>query len=78
MTTNLPLPGTLTLSDWADQAVFNLDSYGSFPKLVSDDLWQEWAVCFLLNTGLSNKGLPNPYGFDDWRLWAQRFCEVLT
>jgi hypothetical protein len=78
MKTNLPLPSTLTLRDWADQAVFNLDSYGAFPKLSDDKAWKEWAACFHLNTSLSSKGLPDPYGYDDWKLWAQRFCEVLT
>lgn len=75
--TNLPLPSTLSLRDWADQAVFNLDSFGSFPKLADENKWQDWAACFHLNVGLSTKGLPNPYGFDDWVKWAQRFCEVM-
>lgn len=77
MTTTIPLPTGLSLQDWADQAVFSLDSFGAFPKL-SDDNWQDWAACFHLNVGLSSKGLPSPYGYENWQLWAQRFCEVLT
>lgn len=78
MSTALPLPHAMTLHDWADQVVFSLDSYGSFPKLMDEQLWQDWGANLLLNVGLSSKGIPSPYGFAEWKPWAQRLCEVLS
>lgn len=77
MTTALPLPSTMTLQDWADQVVFCLDNYGLFPKL-NDANWHDWAACFLLTSSLGNKDVPDPYGFKEWKEWAQRFVQALS
>ena len=78
MSSPVPIPRGISLIDWADQVVFGLDSYGAFPHLQSESAWQDWAANFLLNGPLSAKGLPNPYEFDDWVQWADRFCAVLN
>lgn len=71
------LPTTLSLQDWADQIVLDLDSYGSFGRL--DDLtnWQNWAMQFLNNSSLG-RNFPNPYYFTNWRDWAERFVQTLA
>lgn len=76
MTARVTLPTGMGMSDWADQVVLDLDSFGSFGKLLGED-WQDWAVQFLNNSSLSNN-LPNPYMFDKWQHWAERFCEELS
>jgi hypothetical protein len=70
----ITFPTTLTLNDWADQIVLDLDSLGVFGKLV-DLEWQNWAAQFLNNQSLPSN-LPNPYSFDDWKEWAIRFSEA--
>lgn len=67
-------PTGLTLNDWADAIVLDLDRYGAFGRL-SDEDWQGWGVQFL-NNSLIGKNLPNPYGFLDWREWAERLCST--
>jgi hypothetical protein len=73
MTIALTLPTTLTLKDWADQIVLDLDRFGALSKLEDEVHWQDWALQFLMNidVGLT---LPDPYAFTDWRDWAERFC----
>ncbi len=66
------MPYNMTLTDWADQVVLDLDQYGAFSKLEGED-WQNWGVQFLNNNSLG-RYIPIPYGFTDWKEWAERFC----
>jgi hypothetical protein len=75
---NLTLPMGLELRDWADQIVLDLDSQGAFGKLMDETRWQDWAVQFVGNTGLSTYNPPIPYQFDDWETWAERFIDTLS
>jgi hypothetical protein len=74
---NITRPTGLTLRDWADQVVLDLDNYGAFGRLNRDSDWQNWAVQFLNNTTLG-RNLPNPYQFTDWRRWAERLAQMLS
>jgi hypothetical protein len=78
MSINLTLPQGLELRDWADQVILDLDSFGSFAKLMNDEEWKDWAVQFVGNVGLSRYNPPMPYQFDDWKLWAERFVYTLS
>lgn len=73
----LTRPHGMSLTDWADCAVLDLDLYGTFGKLMSESDWQNWGVQFLNNTSLG-RNLPNPYNFTTWREWAERMCESLA
>lgn len=72
----ITLPVNMTLQDWSDQVVLDLDKYGSFAKLIDDD-WRRWGIQFLANMGLGGYNLPNPYYFGDWPEWAERFCGAI-
>lgn len=74
---SLPLPTNMTLNDWADAAVPYLEQFDSIGRLMGDN-WQEWGARLTLALGLSGRLIPDPYSFSDWRVWAQRLCEVLT
>jgi hypothetical protein len=74
MSIRITLPGQLSLLDWADQVALDLDPYGSFGRLDNKDAWQEWAMN-ILNTSTIKGNFPVPYDFDDWRDWAERFCQ---
>lgn len=77
MSARVTLPTGMSLRDWADQVALDLDSYGAFGRLDVDSQWQNWAMQFLNNMSLGNN-FPNPYNFDSWRDWAERFCQTLS
>jgi hypothetical protein len=71
------LPTNLELIDWANQVILDLDPYGAFGRLSDEAHWQDWAVQFLNNTTIG-RNPPIPYAYDDWREWADRFCQSLS
>jgi len=71
------LPTGMELTDWANQVILDLDPYGAFGRLSDESEWQNWAVQFLNNTTIG-RNPPNPDGYDDWREWAERFCQCLA
>ena len=75
MTVRITLPTGMGLRDWADQVALDLDNYGALGRLDDVENWQNWAMQFLNNTTLG-RNFPLPYDFDDWREWAERFCQA--
>ena len=75
MRVRVTLPTHLTLRDWADQITLDFDSYGAFGRLEDENNWQNWAMQFINNLTL-RENFPIPYQFDDWREWAERFCQT--
>ena len=75
--TSVTHPVAISLIDWSDQVVYDLSAYGNFGKLNDEKQWQDWAAQFLNNPSLG-LNLPNPYRFDNWKEWAERFCEMLS
>jgi hypothetical protein len=76
MSLRVTLPTNLSLRDWADQITLDLDPYGAFGRLDIEDQWQNWAMQFLNNMTL-RENFPIPYNFENWRDWAERFCQTL-
>ena len=76
MSIQVTLPTGMGLRDWADQIALDLDPYGTFGRLDDEDQWQNWAMQFLNNMTL-RENFPIPYSFENWREWAERFCQVL-
>lgn len=75
MSLRVTLPTGMGLRDWADQITLDLDPYGTFGRLDDEDQWQNWAMQFLNNMTL-RENFPIPYSFENWREWAERFCQV--
>jgi hypothetical protein len=73
----ITLPTGMELLDWASQINLDLDPYGTFGRLDDPNRWQDWGVQFLNNTTIG-RNLPNPYGFTDWREWAERMVGSLS
>ena len=76
MSVQVTLPTGMGLRDWADQIALDLDPFGAFGRLDVEANWQNWAMQFLNNMTLK-ENFPIPYNFDNWREWAERFCQVL-
>lgn len=76
MSVRITLPTGMGLRDWADQIALDLDPYGAFGRLDDESNWQNWAMQFLNNMTL-RENFPVPYNFDNWREWAERFCQTL-
>ncbi len=70
-------PAIMGLRDWADCIVYDLSTYGALARLDDEDKWQEWALQFCVISGLSQKNVPNPFDFTDWREWGQRFVQMV-
>lgn len=75
--TTITRPQFMQLRDWADCVCLDLDAFGSFGRLERDSDWQNWAMQFFNNTTLG-RNFPDPYGFSDWRDWADRFAQGLS
>lgn len=76
MSIRVTLPRMMELRDWADQIALDLDPYGAFGRLSDETKWQDWAMQFVNNASLK-ENIPIPYLFDDWRVWAERFCQTV-
>lgn len=63
---------------WTAATGFNLEKFGATPILTDPQKWQDWGAAVLLLASLSGVVLPNPYEFENWQVWAQRFNEVLA
>ncbi len=71
------LPVGISLLDWADQITLDLENQMQPRKLLNVLEWQDWAVQFTVYGTLPGDQPPNPYQFDNWRDWAERFCDAV-
>ena len=70
-------PRHMTLKDWADSVILSVTDVWSFGKLEDENEWQGWAKAFVVANGYSQRNMPDPYQFTDWREWAQRAYPML-
>jgi hypothetical protein len=70
-------PRNMRLRDWADSVILSVTDVWSFGKLENEDEWQDWAKAFVFANGYSQRNVPDPYQFTDWREWAQRAYPML-
>jgi hypothetical protein len=64
--------------DWADFMYPDLEQYGTVVKMMPGGNWQDWAAGLLAVNKIAESSAPNPYQFDDWKLWAMRFIQTLN
>ena len=63
--------------EWTDKMVPILLPYGGvIGKLDDPNEWQDWARSVILINNAWQGVAPNPYQFDDWKEWAERFLET--
>jgi hypothetical protein len=68
----------MTVRDWTDAMVQNLEQFGNLGRLDHREDWREWGAELLNLPAISGSIIPDPYQFDDWRAWAQRCNENLS
>ena len=69
------LPVGIGLKDWANCLITDFIAFGAFDPLDDETKWQDWATQFLNATNLI-EDFPDPYMYDDWREWAERFVQT--
>jgi len=67
----LTQPTGMGLMDWADQVSLELGA----PRMQDELDWQGW--CAQIALAEPNIDVPNPYQFDNWINWAERFCQTV-
>lgn len=75
------LPVGLGVVEWADKmtpVIINNGSGGSIGRLDDPDDWQNWARGVILSNTNWQSTAPNPYQFNDWRHWADRFLQIMV
>ncbi len=70
-------PRGMTLTQWADAVVLTLGGNYGFGKLGSEAEWQDWAAGIVRAQPFVQRNPPNPYGFNDWRDFAERIYPML-
>jgi len=71
----IPNPIGLDFIRWASVVTEELSSYNvSIPA--SEDTWLSWALQVFNINDLVEQGVPDPYGFSEWRAWAARVADV--
>jgi hypothetical protein len=70
----LPDPQGISFNDWGARVTEEFAQYG-VPVPFAEDRWKDWACSLFHVDSLVRRGIPAPDGFNDWRLWAQRFLE---
>ncbi len=71
-------PAYMTVRDWADAMVQNLEQFGNLGRLDDEAQWKNWGAQLLNLPGISGSIIPDPYQFDDWRTWAARCVQNLS
>ena len=75
MAVSVTLPVGIGLKDWANCLITDFIAFGAFDPLDDETKWQDWATQFLNATNLI-EDFPDPYMYDDWREWAERFVQT--
>ena len=63
-------PEGMNLLDWADSVILELGTPDGIGRLDSWQDWQEWAAGLVRASPFTQRSLPDPYAFTDWRDWA--------
>ena len=67
-------PRGMSLPQWTDAVNLTLATTGPLEVLAGDD-WVRWALTLLALPKIALFSPPDPRGFTDWRMWAERFVE---
>lgn len=72
----IAIPQSMKLQDWVQSVLFAMPGYSNISAMSNDD-WQKWGLQFLSDPYLSTLHPPDPYAWDDWRLWGEHLVMAL-
>lgn len=75
------IPYQMDVIEWTDKMnpiLINSGSGGFIGKLEDPEKWRDWARSVILINTKWQATAPNPYQFNNWKEWAERFLSVLN
>jgi hypothetical protein len=70
-------PRGMSWQDWASSVILAVGDAWSFGSPPAEDAWQDWAIGLVRASPFTQRTLPDPYQFADWREWAERAYPAL-
>lgn len=71
-------PRGVEVMDWCNQMVQNLAPVMNAPRLLRPEDWEHWAMSVCSNPTIRQSQPPDPRGYSDWRVWAERFIQTVS
>jgi hypothetical protein len=69
-------PRGMDVITWTSMVTPLIDPFGTVGTLMKAEDWQDWGANVMKVLKLDPADLPNPFEYQDWRAWADRFCQV--
>lgn len=69
-------PAGMTAIEWTDRMALLLPEVTAM-KIFHETDWRAWARHVLQSPRVARFNPPNPDYFDNWRVWADRFNQVV-
>ena len=70
-------PRGMDWQDWASSVILAVGDAWSFGVPPSEPEWRNWSLGLVRASPFTQRTLPDPYQFDDWREWAMRVYPAL-
>lgn len=70
-------PRGMTWQDWASSVILAVGDAWSFGTPPVETEWRNWATGFVRASPFTQRTLPDPNGFLEWREWAMRVYPLL-
>jgi hypothetical protein len=65
------------LQEWADAVVDAMNLYPSIMPLGPEMNWQYWGLVFFNDPSLGTFNPPNPFNYDNWKIWGEQLAAAL-
>jgi hypothetical protein len=70
-------PRGMSWQDWASSTILVVGDAWSFGTPPEETKWQDWAIGVVRASPFTQRTLPDPSTFSDWRDWAMRVYPML-
>ncbi len=70
-------PRYMTVTEWADRMNLLVDPICLPERLDDPEEWQDWATNLMDSCTNEGQNIPDPYAYDNWMDWAERFNQVV-
>lgn len=70
-------PLGMSWQDWSSSVILAVGDAWSFGKPPEETAWRDWATGLVRASPFTQRTLPDPYQFSDWRDWAMRAYPML-